>query len=76
MIESDLAPFLMGISPIILLTLNASVDLAFEDYEDLKSLSVMEPFLANFNQLAEGALGNDIDTILGDRIDLSAIDES
>lgn len=56
-LESDLAPFLMGISPIILLTLNGKVDLNFEDYDEVKELPMMEPFLANFNQLFEGALG-------------------
>ena len=47
----------MGISPIILLTLNGKVDLNFEDYDEVKELPMMEPFLANFNQLFEGALG-------------------
>ena len=56
-VESDLAPFLMGVSPFILLTLNGQVDLAFDDYDDLKDLPIVEPFLANFNQLFEGALG-------------------
>jgi len=65
-VESDLAPFLMGVSPLILLTLNGQVDLAFEDYEELKDLPLLEPFMANFNQLFEGALGQDLDTLLDD----------
>lgn len=75
-VESDLAPFIAGVSPLILLTLNASVDVAFEDLEELKALPVMEPFLANFSQIAEGALGSDLDTLVGDRLDLSAIDDN
>jgi hypothetical protein len=31
-LESDIAPFLMGLSPIFLLTLNGKIDLSFEDY--------------------------------------------
>jgi hypothetical protein len=31
----------------------------------------MEPFLAKFSQLFEGALGQDLDTLLSERIDLS-----
>lgn len=69
-------PFIAGVSPLILLTLNANVDLAFEDLEELKALPVMEPFLANFSQIAEGALGSDLDTLVGDRLDLSAIDDN
>lgn len=74
--ESDLAPFLGGVAPLILLTLNAQVDLAFDDYDELKSLPILEPALANFNQLAEGALGQEVDTLLGDKIDLAALDDS
>jgi hypothetical protein len=48
-IESDLAPFLMGISPIILLTLNGEVDLNFDDYDEIKDLPMLEPLMANFN---------------------------
>ena len=48
-VESDLAPFLMGISPIILLTLNGQVDLNFDDYEEIKDLPMLEPLMANFN---------------------------
>lgn len=73
-VESALAPFLMGVSPIILLTLNGQVDLAFDDYNELKDLPMLEPFMANFNQLFEGALGEDIDTLLEDKIDLSALE--
>ena len=74
-VESDLAPFLMGVSPLILLTLNGQVDLAFEDYDELKDLPLLEPFLANFNQLFEGATGQDLDTVLDEsnRIDVSSI---
>ena len=64
----------MGVSPLILLTLNGQVDLAFEDYNELKDLPLLEPFMANFNQLFEGALGQDVDTLLGDRIDISALE--
>ena len=76
-LESDLAPFLMGISPILLLTMNGNVDLNFEDYEDVKNLPMMEPFLANFNQLFEGALGQDLDTLLSgdERINLEEMGE-
>lgn len=47
--DSDLAPFLMGVSPFILLTLNGQVDLAFDDYDELKDLPILEPFMANFS---------------------------
>ena len=72
-VESELAPFL-PVAPIILLTLNGQVDLAFDDYNELKDLPMLEPFMANFNQLFEGALGEDIDTLLEDKIDLSALE--
>lgn len=71
--ESDLAPLLGGISPLILLTLNGQVDLAFDDYDEIKGLPMLEPFMANFSQLFEGALGQDVDTIIGERLDLSEI---
>lgn len=73
-IESDLAPFLMGVSPLILLTLNGNVNLTFDDYNDLKDLPMLEPFLANFNQLFEGAIGQEVDGLLGDKLDLSELD--
>lgn len=73
-VESALAPFLMGVSPIILLTLNGQVDLAFEDFNELKDLPMLEPFMANFNQIFEGALGEDVDTLIEDKIDLSALE--
>ena len=47
--DSELAPFLMGISPFILLTLNGEIDLKFEDFDDVKELPMMEPLLANFS---------------------------
>lgn len=67
----------MFASPFILLTLNGNIDLSFEDYEEVKDLPMMEPFLANFNQLFEGALGQDIETLLkGDeRINLEEMGE-
>jgi hypothetical protein len=67
----------MGISPVLLLTLNGNIDLNFEDYEEIKDLPMMEPFLANFNQLFEGALGQDLETLLSgdERINLEEMGE-
>jgi hypothetical protein len=49
--------------------------LNFEDYEEIKDLPMLEPLMANFNQIFEGAMGQDVDTLLGEKIDLSEMSE-
>lgn len=74
--DSELAPFLMGISPFILLTLNGEIDLKFEDFDDVKELPMMEPLLANFSQIFEGATTQSVDELLADKMDFSELPES
>jgi hypothetical protein len=63
-----LGPFAFILAPIVLLQMNASLNLTFDDFEELKELPMMEPLLANFGQLFEGISGSDVETLTSERI--------
>jgi hypothetical protein len=54
---------------------NAKIELGSDAFGDIKELSMMEPFLANFSQLFEGMAGGEVDAMLEERCDLSVLEE-
>jgi len=65
-----LVPIAMGFAPLLMLQLNAKIDLDFDSFDELKELPMLAPLLANFAQLFEGMSGSDVDTILAGKIEL------
>lgn len=65
-----MGPLAMGLAPVLMLQLNAKIDLDFDSFDELKDLPMFEPLLANFAQLFEGIIGSDVETMLTDRIEL------
>lgn len=54
-----------------MLQANLKLDLSFDDYNEINQMAMLEPFMANFSQLFEGMIGQDVDSILnGDRIEI------
>jgi hypothetical protein len=64
----SLGTFAYILAPVVLLQLNANLNLTFDDFEELKELPMMEPLLANFGQLFEGITGSDVETLTSERI--------
>jgi hypothetical protein len=61
----------LGLAPLLMLQANIKLDLSFDDYDEVNQMAMLEPFMANFSQLFEGMMGQDIDSILnGDRIEI------
>ena len=54
---------------------NAKIELGSDAFGEIKELSMMEPFLANFGQLFEGMAGGEVDAMLEERCDLSVLEE-
>lgn len=61
-----------AIAPFVLLQANAKIELTSDSFGEIKELSMMEPFLANFNQIFEGMAGSEVDATLEERCDLDA----
>ena len=70
-----LGPIVAFIAPLVLMQANAKIELGSDAFGDIKELSMMEPFLANFGQLFEGMAGGEVDAMLEERCDLSVLEE-
>ena len=70
--SGPLGKFAALIAPFVLLQANAKIDLSSESFDEVKELAIVEPFLANFNQLFEGMAGSEPDAMLEERYDLDA----
>mmetsp|Transcript_13163 Transcript_13163/g.20460 ORF Transcript_13163/g.20460 Transcript_13163/m.20460 type:complete len:605 (+) Transcript_13163:18-1832(+) len=68
--SKDLASVLMAFGPLFLLQVNGQLDLKFEDFDDLKSHPMMEPFMANLSELLDGLFTADLETLLTERVEL------
>ena len=55
-----------------MLQANAKIDLSSDSFDEIKDLAIMEPFLANFNQLFEGMAGSEVEAMLEERCNLDA----
>ena len=70
-----LGPIAAFIAPLVLMQANAKIELGSDAFGEIKELSMMEPFLANFGQLFEGMAGGEVDAMLEERCDLSVLEE-
>ena len=59
-------------APILLLEVNANLDLTFDSFDDLKEHPMARTFMLSYKQLMEGMLGNPID-VVKEGLDLSSI---
>ena len=69
-LQDALGKFAAALAPLVLMQLNAKIELGFEDFAEIKDFAMMEPFLASFSQLLEGMAGSDVETMLSDRIEI------
>jgi hypothetical protein len=74
-LRGPLGMFAGFFAPLVLMQANAKIDLTTDAFDDIKELSMMEPFLANFNQIFEGMAGGEVDALLEERCDLSVLEE-
>lgn len=45
------------VAPLTMLQMNANLNITFDDFEEIESHDMAQPFLATFNQLFEGPMG-------------------
>lgn len=69
-VQGKLGKLAAGLAPFVLMQANAKIELSSDAFDEIKELSMLEPFLANFAQLFEGMAGSDVETMLSERIEM------
>jgi len=67
---------LLMVSPATMLTLNGSLDLEFDDIEEIEAHPMAGPLMATFDQLFEGGIGAEPSQILESKLDLVGLPEA
>ena len=57
-------------APAMMLSLNANVDINFEDFDDIKNHPMAGPAMMSFSELFEGMLGMNVDEVKATRLNV------
>ena len=74
--HQKIASSLFTISPALLLQIGGSVNVQFDDYNEIKDHPVFAPLMANFNELFEGMLENNPEELIERRFDLEGKEDT
>ena len=72
--NQKIAGTLMMLSPALLLSLNGSIEINFDDFNDISDHPVFAPAMANFNELYEGMMESHPDEVMAKRVTTEMIE--